>query len=111
MNDEQSQPRWRSRGAVQIRAQQLRQEQTPTEAILWDRLRNRRLYGFKFRRQHPIGRFIVDFCCAEQQLIVEIDGSVHAQQVDYDQARTEALQTAGYQVIRYTNDQIEQHID
>jgi very-short-patch-repair endonuclease len=74
-------------------------------------LRNRQLDGFKFRRQHMIGRFIVDFCCAEQRLIVEIDGLVHDQQADSDQARTEALQTAGYQVIRYTNDQIDQDID
>jgi len=111
MNDEQVKPRWRSRAAVQIRAQQLRQEQTPAEAILWSRLRNRQLDGFKFRRQHMIGRFIVDFCCAEQRLIVEIDGLVHDQQADYDQARTEALQTAGYRVIRYINDQIDQDID
>ena len=110
-DDEQSKPRWRSRVAVQLRAQQLRQEQTPTEAMLWDCLRNRQLAGFKFRRQHMIGRFIVDFCCAEQRLIVEIDGAVHTHQADYDQARTEALQTAGYRVIRYTNDQIEQDID
>jgi very-short-patch-repair endonuclease len=112
MNDEeQSKLRWRSRSAVQIRAQQLRQEQTPAEAMLWSRLRNRQLDGFKFRRQHMIGRFIVDFCCVEQRLILEIDGAVHDQQADYDQARTEALQAAGYQVIRYTNDQVEQHID
>jgi very-short-patch-repair endonuclease len=110
-DDERSKPRWRSRAAVQIRAQQLRQEHTPAEAILWDRLRNRRLDGFKLRRQHPIGRFIVDFCCVEQRLSVEIDGSVHDQQADYDQARTEWLQTAGYQVIRYSNDQIDQDIN
>jgi very-short-patch-repair endonuclease len=74
-DDEHSKSRWRSRAAVQIRAQQLRQEQTPAEAILWSRLRNRQPDGFKFRRQHIIGRFVVDFCCAEQRLIVEIDGS------------------------------------
>ena len=96
---------------MQIRAQQLRQEQTTAETVLWSHLRNRQLDGFKFRRQHMIGRFIVDFCCAEQRLIVEIDGLVHDQQADYDQARTEALQTAAYRLIRYTNDQVEQHID
>jgi very-short-patch-repair endonuclease len=93
-DDEQSKPRWRSRAAVQIRAQQLRREDTPAEAMLWSRLRNRQLNGLKFRRQHPIGRFIVDFCCAEQSLILEIDGSVHDQQADYDQARTDALQNS-----------------
>jgi len=109
-DDEQSKPRWRSRAAVQIRAQQLRQDHTAAEAMLWSRLRNRQLDGFKFRRQHPIGRFIVDFCCAEQRLIIEIDGSVHDQQTDYDQARTDALQVAGYRVLRFTNAQVEQHM-
>src|SRR5689334_9134822 len=85
-DDEQSKPRWRSRAAVQIRAQQLRQDHTAAEAMLWSRLRNHQLDGFRFRRQHPIGRFIVDFCCAEQRLILEIDGSVHDQQTHYDQA-------------------------
>jgi very-short-patch-repair endonuclease len=105
-DDRSAKRRWRGRPETQIRAQQLRRIQTPAETLLWDRLRNRQLDGFKFRRQHPIGRFIVDFCCAEQRLILEIDGSVHAQQRDYDQTRAEALRTAGYHVIRYTNEQI-----
>jgi very-short-patch-repair endonuclease len=108
---EQAQPRWRSRAAVQIRAQQLRQQQTHVEAMLLSKLRNRQFGGFKFRRQHPIGRFIVDFCCAERCLVVEIDGSMHDQQADYDQARAEWLQAAGYRVIRYTNNQTEQDIN
>jgi very-short-patch-repair endonuclease len=112
MSDDQSvRQRWRSGVATQMRAQQLRQERTPAEALLWERLRNRQIDGFKFRRQHPIGRFIADFCCAEKQLVLEIDGAVHDRQEDYDQARTEALQAAGYQIIRYTNQQIDRDID
>jgi very-short-patch-repair endonuclease len=110
-NDEPTRQRWRGRAETQIRARQLRREQTPAEAILWSHIRNRQLDGFKFRRQHMINRFIVDFCCAEQRLIVEIDGSAHDQQGEYDQARTEALQAAGYRVIRYSNNQVARHIE
>jgi 5-methyltetrahydrofolate--homocysteine methyltransferase len=94
-----------------VRARQLRQEQTAAEAKLWYYLRDRRLDGFKFRRQHAIGRFVVDFCCPERRLIVEVDGPAHDQQAERDQARTEALQAAGYRVIRYTNDAVDQRID
>jgi very-short-patch-repair endonuclease len=97
--------------AILIRARQLRQEQTPAETKLWRELRNRRLAGFKFRRQHPIDRFIVDFCCLEQRPIVELDGAVHDRQIEKDQARTEALETLGYCVVRWTNDQIDRHLD
>src|SRR5437879_3697501 len=58
-------------------ARQLRQSPTRSEAMLWDALRGRRLQGFKFRRQHPLGRFVVDFYCAEARLVVEIDGPPH----------------------------------
>ncbi len=102
--------RRRTSAAMQIRARQLRHEQTPTEAKLGDFLRDRQLDGCKFRRQHPIGRFIVDFCCPERHLIVEIDGSVHQEQTDRDEARTEALQALGYQVYRWTNEQVEQNL-
>ena len=102
--------RRRTSAAMQIRARQLRHEQTPTEAKLWDSLRDRQLDGCKFRRQHPIGRFIVDFCCPERQLVVEIDGPVHQEQTDHDEARTEALQALGYQVYRWTNEQVEQNL-
>jgi very-short-patch-repair endonuclease len=86
--------RWRAGATAQVRARQLRQEQTAAEAKLWYYLHDRQLGGFKFRRQHAIGRFIVDFCCAER-----------------DQARTDALQEAGYRVMRYTNDAVDERID
>lgn len=107
---ENKRKRWRTSAAMQIRARQLRQEQTSAEVKLWHYLRERQLGGCKFRRQHPIGRFIVDFCCPERHLIVELDGPVHEEQVDRDEARTEALQALGYQVYRWTNAQIEQSL-
>ncbi len=91
---------------ILARARELRQPQTPAEAKLWAHLRNRQLDGFKFRRQHPIGRFIVDFYCAACRLVIEIDGDSHAEQIEYDQARTEWLNDLGYQVIRFTNREV-----
>ncbi len=85
------------------RARELRQPQTPIEGKLWARLRDRQLGGFKFRRQHPIGRFVVDFYCADCRLVVEVDGDSHADQVEYDQARTEWLNEQGYIVVRFPN--------
>ncbi len=95
-------------------ARELRQPQTPAEVKLWSRLRDRQLDGYKFRRQHPIDalnsrarcRFIVDFYCAEAKLCIEIDGDSHAEQVEYDQARTAYLSELGYTVIRFTNREV-----
>ena len=81
----------------------LRHPQTPAEQKLWSRLRNRQLNGFKFRRQHPIERFIIDFYCDETKLCIEIDGDSHAEQTEYDRARTAYLNELGYTVIRFTN--------
>ena len=88
---------------ILARARELRQPQTRAEAKCWARLRNRQLGSFKFRRQHPIGCFVVDFYCAAARLAIEIDGDSHADQADYDLARTEWLNEGGYHVIRFTN--------
>jgi very-short-patch-repair endonuclease len=93
------------------RARELRQPQTPAEQRLWAALRNRHLEGFKFRRQHPIGRFIVDFYCYECALVVEIDGDSHVAQMEYDQARTEWLSDRGNRVLRFTNQDVERRLD
>jgi very-short-patch-repair endonuclease len=84
---------------------------TPAEQILWKRLRDRRLSGLKFRRQHPLGTYIVDFYCPAQRLAVEIDGGVHQSQVEDDLERTCYLESQGYQVIRFQNSQVEGDID
>jgi very-short-patch-repair endonuclease len=90
---------------ILARARDMRHLLTPAEAKLWARLRNRQLDGFKFRRQHIIGRFIPDFYCAQCRLIVEVDGDSHAEpdQAEYDRARTEWLNARGYIVIRFAN--------
>jgi len=92
-------------------ARELRQPQTPAESKLWTCLRNRQLGGFKFRRQHPIDRFIVDFYCAACRLVVETDGDSHADQVEYDAARTAWLNEQGYCVIRFCNRDVHRNID
>ena len=91
---------------IEQAARHLRQNLTPAEAILWEALRGRKLAGLKFRCQHPIGRFIVDFYCPSLKLIIEIDGVIHTQQQDYDQARTDQLQDFSYSVLRFTNDEV-----
>jgi very-short-patch-repair endonuclease len=103
--------RWRTTEAVQKRARQLRGAQTPAEQKLWTRLRRKQLCGLRFRRQHPIGRFIVDFCCLAHRLVIEIDGPSHGAQIDDDEMRTTWLETQGYRVIRFTNQQVNQRID
>jgi len=92
-------------------ARRLRREQTEWEHSLWERLRRRQLDGFKFRRQHPIGPFFADFFCPEARLIVEIDGSQHADELARDKNRTEFLRNAGYDVLRFWNHEISSEID
>ncbi|MFN8591693.1 MAG: endonuclease domain-containing protein [Thermomicrobiales bacterium] len=82
---------------------ELRSTQTPAEETLWQALRNRKLAGLKFRRQHPIGPFMADFCCPDRRLIIELDGSVHARMQEEDSAREAILVAAGYTVLRFDN--------
>src|SRR5205823_3350652 len=84
----------------------LRRRQTLTEGRLWAALRDRGGTGWKFRRQYPVGRFVLDFCCPELHLVVEVDGPIHDQQTDEDRARTAALEAYGYCVLRFPNDTV-----
>jgi len=93
------------------RARELRHPQTSAETALWMRLRDRQLGGYKFRRQHPIDRFIVDFCCPACHLVVEVDGDSHLAQVEYDAARTEWLNDHGYVIVRFTNQEVHLQIE
>lgn len=93
------------------RARELRAEQTPSEARLWRALRNRAAGGLKFRRQVPFGTYIVDFYCAEQKLVVEVDGGVHDLQVEYDSERTAWLESIGLKVIRVRNEDVMYRLD
>jgi very-short-patch-repair endonuclease len=97
--------------AIQEQARRLRKEMTPAEQALWKCLRSRHLQGLKFRRQHPLGRFIVDFCCTEHRLVIELDGDIHCDQQEYDQVRTKTLQNYGYRVLRFSNDMVLRHIE
>ena len=103
--------RLRIHPAIRQFARELRQPQTTAESTLWNLLRNSNL-KYKFRRQHPIDFFIIDFYCAEAKLLIEIDGPSHfeKEQQDYDQARTEYLEASGYKVIRFTNDDVRYNI-
>ncbi|MAC88915.1 DUF559 domain-containing protein [Maricaulis sp.] len=84
-------------------ARALRKEQTPAEACLWSRLRNRNLLAVKFRRQVPIGPYIADFASQEARLIVEADGGQHGETEGEDAERTAYLEHRGYQVLRFWN--------
>ncbi len=92
--------------------QQMRKQPTDAENQLWQALRNRQVAGLKFGRQHAIGQFIVDFVCLETSLIIEVDGGVHseASQAEYDQGRTHELESLGYRIIRFSNEDILQRL-
>ena len=83
----------------------MRSNMTDAEAVLWDTLRGNKLMGLKFRRQVPIGNYIVDFLCSKHKLIVEVDGSQHAEN-SYDQIRDLELKTRGFKVLRFWNDDV-----
>ncbi|MZG54171.1 MAG: endonuclease domain-containing protein [Nitrospinae bacterium] len=88
----------------------LRNNSTDAETKLWSALRSRQLGNFKFRRQVPIGKYIVDFICHEKKLIVEVDGGQHLES-NTDEKRTVWLQSRGYRVIRFWNDQVLKETD
>lgn len=91
--------------ALRVRAKSLRFNQTVAERLLWQQLRSRKL-GYKFRRQHPLFAYIVDFYCREANLIIEIDGKYHEAIGDKDRARDANLHRHGYNVLRFTNEQV-----
>jgi very-short-patch-repair endonuclease len=91
---------------IEQAARTLHQQLTPAEAKLWSALQKRQLQGLKFRCQHPVGRFIVDFYCPSCKLVIEVDGGIHDQQQIYDNARTERLESFGYSVLRFSNEAV-----
>ncbi len=104
------------------RARAMRQNPTPAENLLWQFLRRKEMGGFKFRRQHIVlnpetggeyGNFILDFYCHEKKLAIELDGGGHAEseQMAYDQARTQALQTLGIRELRFWNREIFENLE
>ena len=96
-------------GKINPNARRLRREATDAERRLWYHLRDRRLGGFKFKRQETIGRLIADFACVECRLIVEADGGQHGP--ERDERRTQYLETLGWRVLRFWNNDIVQSTD
>ena len=94
-------------------ARENRKTETETERILWEALRDRKLHGFKFRRQHPISDFIADFYCHECRLIVELDGKYHnvKEQIQYDNGRTYELNELKIKVMRFTNEEVVKNLE
>jgi len=92
-------------------ARQLRRNQTEAEAKLWSRLRNHQIKDIGFRRQHAIGNYVVDFCAPRQKLIIELDGSQHLEQEEYDTERTAFLESKGYRILRFWNNKVMKDID
>ncbi|MGV8900086.1 MAG: endonuclease domain-containing protein [Burkholderiaceae bacterium] len=92
-------------------AKTLRTNQTDAEQRLWYHLQAHRFMDIKFKRQKPLGRYIVDFVCLELRLIIEVDGGQHAEQVEYDQCRDAWLRNQGYTVLRFWNNEVMQQLD
>ena len=92
-------------------AKQLHRNMTPAEVKLWARLRAHRLEGVHFRNQHAIGNYVVDFCAPRKKLIIELDGSQQIDQEGYDKERTEYLESKGYKVIRFWNNDVMNDIE
>ena len=103
-----SRPRGR---AIINTARDLRRSQTDAENLLWAKLRFIRLNGIRFRRQHPVGHYIVDFICLEKRLVVEVDGGQHAENEEQDSTRTKWLENEGYRVIRFWNNDVLTNVD
>ena len=93
------------------RARELRRNSTKPEALLWAQLRDRRLNGYKFRRQHPIGPFFADFACIEHRLVIDLDGESHDWTYERDAARERFLARDGYRVLRIANEEVRTNLD
>lgn len=101
----------RSTPQVMHRAAELRKEMTIPEQRLWARLRKNQILDTAFRRQHAIGPYIVDFCAVKIRMVVELDGSPHKTQEEYDEQRTKFLEDKGYHVLRFWNHEVIDHLD
>ena len=93
-------------------ARELRRNQTKPEELLWSHLRNRQLCNLKFRRQHPIACYVVDFYCHEKSLVIELDGNSHDEsRYRYDVDRQKELENRGLEVVRFSNDEVLKKVD
>ncbi|MDD3793703.1 MAG: DUF559 domain-containing protein [Candidatus Gracilibacteria bacterium] len=105
-----SQKEYNPRYIVEL-SKELRKNQTESEGILWELLRNRKFNDLKFRRQHPFGRYVADFYCDEIKLVIELDGKIHENQKDYDAIRDEVIKTYGVNILRFNSEDVYNNID
>ena len=103
--------RRRPTSAETERARQLRADASKPESRLWFALRNRSVAGLKFRRQFPLGCYVVDFICLESRLVIELDGESHEGRIEYDAQRTRYIESLGYRVFRVTNEEVLQDVE
>lgn len=99
---------WAAKPDIFKKAKELRKSVTEAEEILWKHLRNNKLNGLKFRRQHPLDIFIADFYCHQKKLIIELDGGIHdtIEQKEYDDGRTFELEEKGFKILRFRNKEV-----
>ncbi len=93
------------------RAFELRRNMTPAEQLLWDKLKGKQILGVRFRRQHPISTYIVDFYCHAAKLVIELDGKIHLAKRESDRKRTNEIEALGIQIIRFDNEDVEKDLD
>lgn len=97
--------------ATTSRARLLSRGMTDTERLLWHSLRGKQLGGHRFRRQHPIEKYIADFACIEQKIIIELDGGQYQEQLEHDEQRSRFLRTHGWRVLRFWNNDVLTNFD
>jgi len=102
---------YRARPATLETARMLRNRMTNSEKLLWEKLKGKQLLGLRFRRQHPIDFFIVDFYCHDARLVIEIDGEIHKDQAEYDDGREAEIERFNIKVIRFTNYEVNNDIE
>lgn len=103
--------RLRIKPQITEHARALRDDMPDAERRLWGAVRGKQLYGCRFRRQHPIGKYIADFACIDKKLVIELDGWQHQEQTAYDANRTVFLQAQGWQVLRFWNNDVLNNLD
>lgn len=101
----------RVKPVIKTNARALRTGMTLAEQRLWHAIRGKQLEGHRFRRQHPIGPYIADFACIEKLLSIELDGGQHQGQIEYDLERTKYLQSQGWRVMRFWNNEVFENLD
>jgi very-short-patch-repair endonuclease len=102
---------FRAKPGLMDLAKMLRNNMTFHEKLLWEKLKGKQICGVRFRRQHPINFFVADFYCHEVKLVVEVDGEIHKDKIDYDDGRSAEMEKFGIEVIRFTNYEVENSME